>query len=80
MISTVTTTAVTIVTIAALTGTLGLFLTITLVACLIKKEIVFSNSDPRARVLNRTLNAVIVPLLMVFILLAMSKLYEFVNV
>jgi hypothetical protein len=30
--------------------------------------------------LNRTLNAVIVPLLMVFILLAMSKLYEFVNV
>jgi ABC-type nickel/cobalt efflux system permease component RcnA len=77
MISTVTTTTVTTVTTVALAGSLGLFLTVTLMVCLIKKEIVSPNhEDLRARGLSKILNIVIVPMLMVFLLLAMSKLHE----
>jgi hypothetical protein len=76
MISTVTTTTVTTVTTVALAGSLGVFLTVTLMVCLIKKEIVSPNPNPRARGLNKILNVVIAPLLMVFLLLAMSKLHE----
>lgn len=77
MISTVTTTTVTTVTTVTLAGTLGFFLVATLAVCLIKKEMFASQKDtPWAQNLSKALNIAIVPLLMVFVLLAADKLME----
>ncbi len=76
MISTVTTTTVTTVTTVTLAGTLGFFLVATLAVCLIKKEMFASQETPWAQNLSKALNIAIVPLLMVFVLLAADKIME----
>lgn len=76
MISTVTTTTVTTVTTVTLAGSLGVFTVITLLICLIQKEMIFPNRHPRARGFNKALNVVIIPFLLAFFLIAISKLSE----
>jgi hypothetical protein len=74
MITTVTTTTVTTVTTVALAGSLGVFLVITLMVCMIKKEIFASSANERARNISKVLNVAIIPLLVVFVLLAVERL------
>lgn len=76
MITTVTTTTVTTVTTVAMAGSLGAVLVLTLLVCLIHKEIVVPNSERWAQGLNRALTVAIVPLAAVFVLLLVSKVME----
>ncbi|MBN1933719.1 MAG: hypothetical protein JW934_03590 [Anaerolineae bacterium] len=69
MISTVTTTTVSTVTTIALAGSFSLIAILTLLAFLIQKELVTTQSSRRALMLGRVLNIGIVPLLMGFALI-----------
>jgi Na+/H+-dicarboxylate symporter len=64
------------VTTIALAGSLGIFTVITLLICLIQKEMISPSNHPRAQGFGKVLNMIIIPFLMAFILVAISKLSE----
>lgn len=81
MISTVTTTTVTTVASTTLAGGLGLLATLVLIALLITKELAGAGVDAAdvtgnvtlARAVDRVLNVGIVPLLLVFAVIVITK-------
>jgi hypothetical protein len=74
MISTVTTSTVSTVSTLAMAGSLGLIAVMLLLSLLIQKEIIGPLSGRRAEQLRRTLNIGIVPLAIVFVLIAVTKI------
>lgn len=84
MISTVTTSTVSTITTATatlsgLTGALALVAVITLLVLLIQKEIVSSRKDGWHRELSRGLNVVIVPLVIAFSMILVSRVADAVR-
>ena len=76
MISTVTTSTVSSITSAALFGTLGAIGTVFLVALLVQKELTHTSDDTRLIRLRKTLNIAIWPLIIVFAVIFVTKIYE----
>ena len=76
MISTVTTSTVSSITSAAIFGTLGAIGTVFLVMLLVQKEITNTSNDARLLRFRRTLNIAIWPLIVVFSVIFLSKIYE----
>jgi hypothetical protein len=76
MISTVTTSTVSTITSAALFGTLAVVGVLILVTLLIQKEMISGSQDVRILRLHRALNIAIVPLLVVFVLLVVTRVTE----
>lgn len=72
MITTVTTTTTTTVTTLGV-GSLALIAIVTLLVLLVNKEILMVSQQPWARRLNRALNVVIVPLMVVFVTTVVMK-------
>jgi hypothetical protein len=79
MISTVTTSTVSTITSAALFGTLGLVGVLVLITLLIQKEILSPLKDVRVIRLQQALNIAIIPLLIVFLLIAATKIIEIIS-
>jgi len=61
---------------AAVIGGLSLLAIVTLLGMLISKEVVSVGEQPRLKALSHTLNVVIIPLLLGFILIAAIKVVE----
>lgn len=83
MISTVTSTTVSTitssassVTTGALAASLALVSVIILFVLLVQKELVTAADPPRFRALGRTLNVAIVPLLMAFAMIVVTRVAE----
>jgi hypothetical protein len=76
MISTVTTSTVSTITSAALFGTLGVVGVLVLIMLLVQKEMISGSQDVRVLRLHRALNIAIVPLLVMFALLVVTKVAE----
>jgi hypothetical protein len=76
MSSTVTTTTVSTITTVALLSSLGLVAIVTLLLLLIKKEIISTSAHPQLQTLSRLLNIAIVPLVMVFVMIAAVNLAQ----
>ena len=83
MISTVTSTTVSTitssassVTTGALAASLALVSVIILFVLLVQKELVTATDTPRFRALGRTLNVAIVPLLMAFAVIVVTRVAE----
>ena len=72
MISTVTTTTVTATYMAT---SLGVILTVTLLALLIQKELSSASETPRFKALGAVLNVAIVPLLLGFAFIVAVKVF-----
>lgn len=70
MISTVTTSTITIVTAAGSFAVIGIFV---LLALLVQKELVSASNSERAGRLGKILDIGIVPLLIAFVLVVVSK-------
>lgn len=79
MISTVTTSTVTTVTTVALAGALALIGILVLLALLIQKELTTAGDTPRLKMFGQALNIGIVPLLIAFILIVISRVAEVLN-
>jgi hypothetical protein len=78
VISTVTTTTTTTVTTAsiAIVAALGIAAVITLIGFLVMRELATASDGPRFKMLGRHLSVGIVPLLMVFGMIAAMKVME----
>ena len=76
MISTVTTTTVSILTIAALAGSLALVGILVLIALLVQKELATATGSSRAEKLSQALNIGIIPLMIAFLLIVVFKVAE----
>ena len=74
MISTITTSTVSTITTATLAGSLALIGILVLILLLIQKELITSASSQRLQRLSKALQIGIVPLLMAFIVIAITKL------
>lgn len=80
MISTVTTTTVTtIVTLTTTGASLGALATILLISLLGAQEVVSADARRSLKALGRYLNVSILPLLLVFILIAAFKIFEVIT-
>jgi O-antigen ligase len=75
MISTVTT-AVSAVTTTALASSLGLLVTLTLLALLIQKEVVSVTQEESWKRLNRSLTIAIVPLALAFLAITLVEMMK----
>jgi len=75
MISTITTTVITI-TNTILNDSLALLATLTLLALLVQKEIVYIAPDTHWQRLSRALNVAIIPLVLMFIFIIVMKVYK----
>jgi hypothetical protein len=73
MISTITSSTVSTITTAALAGSLALMGVLVLLSLLIQKELTGSNSNGRLLRLNKALQIGIVPLLVAFIVIVITK-------
>jgi hypothetical protein len=73
MISTVTTSTVSTVTTAAIAGSVALIGVLLLFALLVQKEVTGTGASDRLKSFSRALYIGIVPLLIVFILIVISK-------
>jgi len=76
MISTVTTTTVSTVTTVALAGSFALVSVLVLIALLVQKELTVTATNSRALKLSKALTIGIVPLLIAFVLIVISKVAE----
>ena len=76
MISTVTTSTVTILTLAGVAGSLALIGVLVLIAMLVQKEMATATPNSRLQQLGRVLNIGIVPLLIAFVLIVAFKVAE----
>jgi hypothetical protein len=79
MISTVTTTAVTVLSNSAIAGSFAVIGMLVLVALLIQKELISASDDSRSQQLSRVMNIGILPLFLVFILSVVFKIVEALN-
>lgn len=75
MISTITTTVINL-TNTILNDSLALLATLTLLALLVQKEIVYIVQDTLSQRLSRALNVAIVPLILMFIFVIVMKIYK----
>jgi hypothetical protein len=76
MISTVTTSTVTILTLAGMAGSLALIGVVVLIAMLVQKEMATATPTSRLQQLSRALNIGIIPLLIAFVLIVAFKVVE----
>lgn len=76
MISTVTTSTVTILTLAGVAGSLALIGVLVLIAMLVQKEMATATPNSRLQQLGRVLNIGIIPLLIAFVLIVAFKVAE----
>lgn len=76
MISTVTTSTVSTITTAALAGSVALIGILVLLVLLVQKELASAASGTRLQTLTRVLNIGIVPLLIAFCLVVVSRIAE----
>lgn len=74
MVSTVTVSTVSTVTTAALAGSVALIGILVLFGLLLQKEVTTASSNPRLRRLGLLLNIGIVPLVIAFALIVISKI------
>ena len=79
MISTVTTTAVSLLSNSANAGSFAVIGMLVLVALLIQKELISTSDDSRLRRLSRVMNVGILPLLLAFVLIVSFKIVEALN-
>jgi hypothetical protein len=76
MISTVTTSTVTILTVAGIAGSLALIGILVLISLLVQKEMATAAPSTRLQRLSRALNIGILPLLIAFGLIVIFKVLE----
>lgn len=76
MSSTVTTSTVSTVAAMAFYGSFALLLAATLLFMLVKKEVLTTSDSPVAKTLRRSLNIVLIPLLLAFGLIAIVNLID----
>ena len=76
MISTVTTSTVSTITTAAIAGSLALIGILVLFALLVQKEVTTAGDNDRLRRLSKALNIAILPLLIAFILIVITRVME----
>ena len=79
MISTVTTSTISTVTTAALTGSVALIGILVLLSLMIQKEITVTATSNRLQRVSRYLNIALGPLLVVFVVLVVVKVMEFIG-
>jgi hypothetical protein len=79
MISTVTTTAVSLLSSSANAGSFALIGMLVLVALLIQKELFSASDDSRLQQLSRVMDVGILPLLLAFVLIVSIKIVEALN-
>ena len=76
MISTVTVSTVSTVTTASIAGSVALIGILILLALLVQKEVTTASDDGRLKKLGQVLNISIVPMLIAFILIVISRVSE----
>ena len=76
MISTVTVSSVTTVSALGVSAALGVLAVVALIAFLAAKELLSASPSSRFKLLGRSLNVGIVPLIMVFGVIAITKIVE----
>ena len=79
MISTVSTTAVSLLSSSASAGSFALIGMLVLVALLIQKELFSASDDSRLQQLSRVMDVGILPLLLAFVLIVSIKIVEALN-
>ena len=79
MISTVSTTAVSLLSSSANAGSFALIGMLVLVALLVQKELISTSDDNRFRQLSRVMNVGILPLMLAFVLIVSFKIAEALN-
>ena len=79
MISTVTTTAVSMLSNSAIAGSFAVIGMLVLVALLVQKELISVSEDSRSQHLSRVMNVGILPLLLAFVLIVIFKIVEALN-
>jgi hypothetical protein len=79
MISTVTTTAVSMLSNSANVGYFALIGMLVLVGLLIQKELISASDDSRLQQLSRVMDVGILPLLLAFVLIVSIKIVEALN-
>ena len=79
MISTITTSAVSLLSSSANAGSFALIGMLVLVALLIQKELISTSEDNRLRHLSRVMNVGILPLLLAFVLIVSFRIVEALN-
>ena len=79
MISTVTTSNISTVSTTALAGSVALVSIILLLVLLVLKEFISSSAGTRYQSLNKALDLAIFPLLIVFILVAISRIVRILH-
>ena len=79
MISTVTTSAISLLSSSANAGSFALIGMLVLAALLIQKELISTSEDNRLRHLSRVMNVGILPLLLAFVLIVSFKIVEALN-
>ncbi|MGC9347633.1 MAG: hypothetical protein ACP5JG_05805 [Anaerolineae bacterium] len=78
MISTVTTSTVSTLT-TAMTAGLSLLAIVTLLSALIAKEIISVSDHPTLEWLSRVLDVAVIPLMMVFVFIAVVRVLQVLN-
>lgn len=79
MISTVTTSTVSTVTTVALAGSVALIGILILLSLLVQKEVLSVSEEGRLRKLSSALNIGIIPLLVAFVLIVITKVMQVLN-
>jgi len=79
MISTVTTSTVSTVTTAAIAGSVAFIGLLVLFVLLVQKEVTTVASGNRLKLLRRALNVGILPLIIAFIVIVVTKAAEFIR-
>ena len=79
MISTVTTSAVSLLSSSANAGSFALIGILVQVALLIQKELISTSEDNRVRHLSRVMNVGILPLLLAFVVIVSFRIVEALN-
>ena len=79
MISTVTTTAVSMLSNSAIAGSFAVIGMLVLVALLVQKEILSAPNDNHSQQLSRVMDVGILPLLLAFVLIVLFKIVEALN-
>jgi hypothetical protein len=76
MISTVTTSTVSTITTAALAGSVALIGILVLLVLLVQKELSSAAFDTRFKALSKVLNIGIIPLMIAFVMIVVSRITE----
>jgi hypothetical protein len=76
MISTVTTSTVSLLALSTIAGSLALIAIIVLIILLVQKELASSATGSRPKTMSRLLNIGIIPLLIAFALIVVSRVMD----